>query len=80
VLYCLALGGMAGAAWTSRFSRYHVGIGALFYVLSELVLLGQIGRPGPEPLAGILVWPCYYLAQFLICTGVIQTLRRDHEA
>lgn len=78
-LYALALGGMAASAWTSRFSRYHVGIGALLFVASDLLLFARMGGAAGEP-ADLLVWPLYYVGQFLICTGVVQTLRRDHQA
>ncbi len=78
-LYALALGGMAATAWTSRFSRYHVGIGALLFVASDLLLFASIGGTLARP-ADLLVWPLYYVGQFLICTGVVQTLRRDHQA
>lgn len=78
-LYALALGGMAATAWTSRFSRYHVGIGALLFVASDLLLFARMGG-GLDALTGLLVWPLYYIGQFLICTGVVQTLRRDHQA
>ncbi len=79
-LYGLALGGMASAAWASNFPRYRVGAGAMLFVVSHVLIFA-----GQGPLAGTfapeyLVWPIYYLAQFLICTGVIQTLRkRDPE-
>jgi uncharacterized membrane protein YhhN len=79
-LYALALGGMAATAWTSRFSRYHVGVGALLFVASDLLLFARMGGTGSGGLAGLLVWPLYYVGQFLICTGVVQTLRRDHQA
>jgi len=78
--YGLALGAMASAAWASDFPRYRVGAGALLFVLSDILIFAGIG-----PLAGTfapeyLVWPIYYLGQFMICTGVIQTLRkRDPE-
>ena len=78
-LYALALGGMAATAWTSRFSRYHVGIGALLFVASDLLLFATMGGAPGGP-ADLLVWPLYYIGQFLICTGVVQTLRRDHQA
>jgi uncharacterized membrane protein YhhN len=79
-IYGLVLGAMAGAAWTSRFSRYHVGIGAVLFVVSDLLIFS---RDSGMELGGIqdwLIWPLYYTGQFLICTGVIQTLRRDHQA
>lgn len=79
-LYALALGGMASAAWMSRFSRYHVGIGAVIFVASDLLIFARIGGEELGGMSEWLIWPTYYLAQFLICTGVVQTLRRDHQA
>lgn len=79
-LYGLALGGMAGSAWASRFSRYHVGIGAVLFVAADFLVVAQMTLLPPGSFAGWLDWPLYYTGQFLICTGVIQTLRRDHEA
>lgn len=78
-LYALSLGAMAAAAWTSRFSRYHLGIGALLFVASDLLIFARMGG-ALVPVADWLVWPTYYVGQFLICTGVVQTLRRDHQA
>jgi hypothetical protein len=79
-VYAVALGGMAGAAWTSRFSRYHVGIGALLFVVSDLLIFARMGGDSLGDLPRWLIWPLYYIGQFLICTGVVQTLRRDHQA
>lgn len=80
VIYALALGGMAATAWLSRFSRYTVGIGALLFVASDLLIFARLGGALDEGLTGWLVWPLYYLGQLLICTGVIRTVRRDHRA
>jgi hypothetical protein len=79
-LYGLALGGMAAAAWMSRFSRYHVGIGALLFVASDLLIFARLGGASMGELPDWLIWPTYYIGQFLVCTGVVQTLRRDHQA
>jgi uncharacterized membrane protein YhhN len=79
-LYALFLGAMAAAAWTSRFSRYHVGIGALLFVVSDMLIFAQMSGADFGNLPHLLIWPTYYIGQFLICTGVIQTLRRDHQA
>jgi uncharacterized membrane protein YhhN len=73
-IYAAALGVMAGAAWTSRFPRYRVGIGAMLFVASDLLIFSRAG-----PLAGsfaptLLVWPLYFAGQALIATGVIGTL------
>lgn len=79
-IYGLGLGAMAASAWMSRFSRYHVGIGALFFVVSDLLIFQRMGGAGLGNLPHWLIWPTYYIGQFLICTGVVQTLRRDHQA
>ena len=73
-LYALALGAMAAGAWASNFPRLRVGAGAILFVLADLLLFAEMGPLGGTRLPGILVWPIYYLGQFLICTGVIQTL------
>lgn len=79
-LYGLALGGMAATAWASRFSRYHVGIGAVLFVAGHFLFLAQMNQSSMASIASWFNWPFYYCGQFLICTGVIQTLRRDHAA
>lgn len=79
-LYGLALGGMAATAWMSRFTRYRVGIGAVLFVVSDLLIFSRLGPFDLGVLPDLLIWPVYYSAQFLIATGVVQTLRRDHEA
>jgi uncharacterized membrane protein YhhN len=79
-VYALGLGGMAAAAWTSRFSRYNVGVGALLFVASDLLIFARLGEKLDPSVTGWLVWPLYYVGQLLIATGVIRTLRRDHEA
>lgn len=78
-LYGLILGTMAAAAWSSNFPRYRVGIGAVMFVASDMILVAQMG-----PLAGwagqpYAVWYLYYLGVFLIAVGVVQTLlKRGH--
>lgn len=74
-LYGAALGAMAGMAWTSSFSRYRVGAGALLFVLSDLLIFARLGQLGQSELAAVLIWPTYYFGQFLICVGVLGTLR-----
>ena len=73
-LYALALGAMAAGAWASTFPRLRVGAGAMLFVLSDLLLFAEMGPLGGTQWPDIFVWPIYYLGQFLICTGVIQTL------
>lgn len=80
VIYATALGAMAATAWLSRFSRYNVGIGALMFVASDLLIFARLGGVLDEGVTGWLVWPLYYAGQLLICTGVIRAVRKDHRA
>lgn len=73
-LYATALGGMTAAAWTSTFTRYRVGIGAVMFAISDLLIFAELGPLAASPLPGLLIWPLYYFGQFLICTGVIGEL------
>ncbi|RXZ66695.1 lysoplasmalogenase [Pelagerythrobacter rhizovicinus] len=75
-LYALALGGMAACAWMSRFPRYRVGLGAVLFVVSDLLIFARMGPLSSSAVPGLLVWPCYFAGQLLIATGVIKTLRR----
>jgi uncharacterized membrane protein YhhN len=79
-LYGLALGAMAASAWASSFPRYRVGAGAALFVASDLLLFAEAGPLAGSEIPHVFVWPIYYLGQFLICVGVLQTLRkRDPE-
>lgn len=75
-LYSAGLGAMAAAAWTSSFPRYRVGIGAVMFVFSDLLIFAQLGALAQSPLPDLLIWPLYYFGQFLICTGVVGELSR----
>lgn len=79
-IYGFALGGMAASAWMSRFSRYRVGLGAILFVISDWLIFAGLGPLGAPGLSALLVWPVYYIGQFLIATGVMQTLRKELEA
>ena len=73
--YSALVGGMAAAAWTSRFPRYRVGIGAVMFLVSDLLIFAHEAQAVSSGVADWLVWPLYYGGQFLIVTGVVQTLR-----
>lgn len=73
--YAAIVGAMAASAWTSRFPRYRVGIGAVLFVISDLIIFAREGGHVPEAASWWLVWPLYYAGQFLIATGVVRTLR-----
>lgn len=78
-IYALSLSGMAAAAWLSSFPRYRVGLGAMMFVASDLLIFARMGPLSGSPVPELLIWPLYYFGQFLICTGVISTLRARGE-
>lgn len=75
--YSALVGAMAAAAWTSRFPRYRVGVGAVLFVASDLLIFAAESGQAPRDVTDWLIWPLYYGGQFLIATGVVQTLRKD---
>lgn len=76
-LYALGLGAMAATAWLSRFSRYRVGAGAVLFVISDWLIFSRMGHFDLGILPDLLVWPLYFAGQFMIATGVVQTLRHE---
>lgn len=73
-LYSAFLATMAATALMSRFPRNSVGLGALMFVVSDLLIFGRTG-PLPDTLAtGLAVWGLYYFGQLLICTGAAREL------
>ncbi|MDG2002865.1 MAG: lysoplasmalogenase [Novosphingobium sp.] len=74
-VYGLSLGGMAGTAWTSTFSRYRVGIGALVCVGAGILGIAGQGVLVGNNLPQLLSWPLFYLGHFLVCIGVTQVPR-----
>lgn len=76
-LYALSLGGMASCAWISRFPRYRVGVGAVLFVASDLLIFAAMAGHFEDGFAEWLVWPIYISGQLLIVTGIVQTLRKD---
>ena len=79
-LYAVFLGAMAAAAWTSRFPPLRVGVGAILFILSDWLIFSRMGPYDLAPLPDLLIWPLYYAGQLMIATGVVQTLRADHES
>ena len=75
-LYASGLGVMTAAAWTSSFPRYRVGLGAVMFAVSDLLIFADLGPLADSALPGLLIWPLYYFGQFLICTGVVGELKR----
>ncbi|TXC69091.1 lysoplasmalogenase [Sphingorhabdus soli] len=79
-IYGLTIGAMAGAAWTSRFSRYRVGIGAVLFALSDLLIFGRLGPLADSSLPHLLVWPLYFAGQALIAWGVVTRVSSERAA
>ena len=74
--YALGLGGMAAAAWASDFPRARVGLGAVLFAVSDLLIFARMRPIAQSPIPHLLIWPLYYFGQFLITVGVIGALRR----
>lgn len=69
-IYATILGSMAAAAWLSRFSRYRVGLGAVLFVASDLLIFARMG-PLTEPAwISVAIWALYFFGQLLIVLGV----------
>ena len=79
-LYALALGAMAAGAWGSVFPRLQVGAGAVLLVFADVLLFAETGPLMGSDLPHVFSWPLYFLGQFLIVTGVVQSLwKREPE-
>ncbi len=74
LFYAAGLGLMAAAAWLSRFPRYRTGLGAMFFIASDLLIFARLGPLAASAWAGFLIWPLYFAGQALIATGVVRTL------
>jgi uncharacterized membrane protein YhhN len=75
-VYALGLGVMAGSAWASSFPRYRVGIGAVMFAVSDLLIFAKLGPLATSPVPGWLIWPLYFFGQALIVWGVVTTILR----
>lgn len=74
LFYTLVVAVMAATAWTSRFPRYRTGVGAMLFLISDLLIFARIGGALPPGLASMLIWPLYFGGQALIAWGVVTTL------
>ncbi|MBK8630109.1 MAG: lysoplasmalogenase [Sphingomonadales bacterium] len=73
-VYGLILGCMAAMAWTSAFPRYRVGLGAIFFVISDLLIFAEMGPLAGQAWVGPAIWLLYFGGQVMIATGVVRAL------
>lgn len=76
-LYTTGLSLMAAAAWLSRFPRVLTGLGAMFFLVSDLLIFAKLGPLAGSALAGFGVWAFYFTGQLMICLGVTRALAQD---
>lgn len=69
-IYATILGSMAAAAWLSRFSRYRVGLGAVLFVASDLLIFARMGPLAEPAWISVAIWALYFCGQLLIVLGV----------
>jgi uncharacterized membrane protein YhhN len=75
-LYATGLGAMAASAWISRFPRYRVGLGAVLFVASDLLIFAKMGPLAGSLIPVLLIWPLYFAGQALVAWGAVTTLLR----
>ena len=79
--YSVILSAMAAMAWNSNFPRYRVGIGAVLFVISDLLIFARMGPLAESEFVSIAIWYLYYFSVLMIAAGIVQTLvKRGHYA
>lgn len=73
-VYTLFVAGMAATAWNSNFPRYRVGMGAMAFVVSDLLIFAQMGPLDGAGWIDLAIWVFYYGGVVLIAVGVVTTL------
>lgn len=77
--YTLFVAAMAAMAWNSNFPRYRVGLGAMAFVASDLLIFARMGQLAEADWVGYAIWGLYYGGVLMIATGVVTTLvKRGH--
>lgn len=77
VLYLLFISVMAALAWTSSFPRYRVGLGAIIFIISDLLIFARMGMSPEIFWLNLAIWYSYYFGVFLMTTGIVQTMRKS---
>lgn len=78
-VYALGLALMAATAWVSRFPRFVVGIGAILFLISDLLIFARTGPLEATFAVNVAVWHLYYIGQLMICVGVTGALAHWRE-
>ncbi|OXE35736.1 MAG: lysoplasmalogenase [Phenylobacterium zucineum] len=73
-VYATVLSLMAATALTSRFPLSQVGLGAMMFVVSDLLIFARSGPLHGLTWVGFAVWILYYFGQVLICRGLVLAL------
>lgn len=78
-VYTLFVAAMAGAAWNSNFPRYRVGLGAMAFVASDLLIFARFGPLADAGWVSFAIWYLYYGGVLMVAVGVVTTLvKRGH--
>ena len=73
-LYAAGLSLMAAAAWLSRFRRDRVALGALAFLVSDLLIFARSGPLHGQFWVSDAIWILYFGGETLICLGVTEGL------
>jgi uncharacterized membrane protein YhhN len=74
LVYAALLAMMAASAWVSSFPRYIVGLGAMLFVASDLLIFARLGPLSESDWPGFMIWVLYFTGQVMIAKGVTDTL------
>ena len=74
-IYVAAITAMVASAFMARFSNRWVEIGAVLFLISDTVLAVDRFRM-PVPLPDWIIWPSYYVGQYLITKGFLKATER----
>jgi uncharacterized membrane protein YhhN len=75
-VYAVGLTGMVAAAWTSRFPRYRVGLGAVAFMISDLLIFARLGPAAGIYGVGLAIWLLYFVGQAMVATGVVTAIAK----
>lgn len=79
-VYATGLSAMAAMAWTSAYPRLKTGLGAMLFVVSDLLIFAGVGPLAGQAWVSPAIWVTYFGGQLLICVGVVSEIGRRREA